>query len=101
MSDREATLRRLAAEVDDHDAVNDAFLAKSFTDLLLVVDAAGEVPPSLRERLADHGLRPAGEVYEEGAAGEARSAVGDVGDGTRHQFVDVETRGEHQSYVVE
>jgi hypothetical protein len=41
----------------------------------------------------------ANEVY--GEDGSDVSFAGTVGDTARHQFVDVRTRGDHQSYVVE
>lgn len=99
--DRTAELRGLAADLRECEAVADAWLAKSFTDRLLVVDLAGgeRVPDALRERLQAHDLYGANEVYGTDA-GDA-SFAGAVGDATRHQFVDVQTRGDHQSYVVE
>jgi hypothetical protein len=99
--DRTAELRRLAADVREDAAVADAWLAKSFTDRLLVVDLTTEtVPDHVRERLHEHDCYGANEVYDTDA-GDA-SFAGVVGDdATRHQFVDVRTRGDHQSYVVE
>jgi len=101
MTDRQAELRTLAGELTDSEAISDAFLAKSFTDQLLIVDVRdGEpLPPEVVDRLADRDLLPADEVYGEDAANQ--SATGDVGDATRHHFVDVRTRGSHRSYVVE
>ena len=101
MTDREAELRDLADRVRDRDAVADAWLAKSFTDRLLVVDVRAEatLPTDLRRELADRDLRGANEVYGETA--DDPSFAGDVGDGERHQFVDVRTRGDHRSYVCE
>ena len=102
MTDRETELHRLAAELRDHETIDDAFLAKSFTDRLLVVDlnaADRTVPDELVSLLEAHGCRGANEVY--GRDGETRSSTGAFGGATRHQFVDTETRGEHQSYVVE
>jgi len=101
MSDREAQLRRLAAELSDNQAVEDAFTAKSFTDLLVIVDVRRQetVPEDIVERLADHDCYGADRVYGDDA--ENHSFVGDVGEGTRHHFVDVRTRGSHQSYVVD
>jgi hypothetical protein len=98
MSDREAELRELTAELQEHDAVIDTFLAKSFTDRLVIVDVGDDaVPAGVRDRLAEHDLSGADDVYgtDEG------SLAGDVGDATRHHFVDVRTRGSHQSYVVD
>ncbi|WP_157525808.1 hypothetical protein [Halorientalis sp. IM1011] len=98
--DRTAELRRLATDLREHDAVEDAWLAKSFTDRLLVVDLrTGSVPAEIRERLEEHDCYGANDVYETGEAD--ASFAGSVGDETRHQFVDVQTRGDHQSYVVE
>lgn len=101
MSDRTAELRRLAEEVREHDAVADAWLAKSFTDQLFVVDVAADetLPEGVESTLADHGLRGANEVYD--TDGPDTSFMGGVGEGSRHQFVDVRTRGDHQSYVLE
>ncbi|TQQ83631.1 hypothetical protein EGH24_02235 [Halonotius terrestris] len=101
MPDRATELRRLADEVADHDAIDDAFVAKSFTDLLVVIDCeAGEgFPAEIETRLRDHGLDGANDVY---ATTEGdQSSAGAVGEATRHQFVDTETRGDHQSYVVD
>jgi hypothetical protein len=101
-ADRETELRELAARARKFDAVEDAFLAKSFTDRLLVVDlnaADRTVPDELVSLLEAYGCRGANEVY--GRDGETRSSTGAFGGATRHQFVDTETRGEHQSYVVE
>jgi len=99
---REATLRELAERARDHDAVTDAFVAKSFTDLLVVVDLApGErtVPAELVDLFESHGCLGANEVYDRES--DDRSSAGGSDGGDRHQFVDTETRGEHQSYVVE
>jgi hypothetical protein len=112
MDDREATLRRLSRDLQAHDAVADAFLAKSFTDRLLIVDVAdgaapaadrsdGEVPRTVRERLVAHDCLPAAAVFEDDAAADGLSFQGTVGEATRHHFVDVRSRGEHRSYVVE
>ncbi|MFB6137217.1 MAG: hypothetical protein ABEJ42_02605 [Halobacteriaceae archaeon] len=113
MTDRREALESLAADLRERDDVADAFVAKSFTDHLLVLDVHGEaVPADVRDRLAERDLRGVGEVYgdgeaEDGAAGGAgapsapASTAGAVGDATRHQFVDCRTRGEHQSYVVD
>jgi hypothetical protein len=101
MTDRQSELRALATELTDYDAITDAFLAKSFTDQLLIVDVRdGEpLPTDVVDRLADHDLRTADSVYGDDAANQA--AIGDVGAATRHHFVDVQTRGSHRSYVVE
>ncbi|MDS0476249.1 hypothetical protein [Natrinema sp. 1APR25-10V2] len=101
MSDREATLRDLAATLREHDAVSDAFIAKSFTDQQLILDLADgdSLPPDLADLLADHDLRGANEVYGNGRTDP--SFAGDLEGATRHQFVDTRTRGDHQSYVVD
>jgi hypothetical protein len=100
MTDREAELERLVERARRHDAVEDAFLAKSFTDRLVVVDLdAGEsLPRELVTLFAAHDCHGADEVY--GWSSDDASA-GEHGDVTRHQFVDHRTRGEHQSSVVE
>lgn len=101
MTDRGAELRRLVARLSEREAVEDAYLAKSFTDRLLVVDlrAGASVPPDLVALLAEHDLYGANEVYDR--EGTDRSFMGSVGGANRHHFVDVRTRGDHQSYVVE
>lgn len=100
MSDREATLRQVTAELAEHEHVADAFLAKSFTDRLVIIDVTDSdvIPGELTDRLADHDLRRASEVYGDD---DRASFAGDVGDAIRHHFVDVRTRGTQQSYVVE
>lgn len=99
MSDREAELRQLLAEIRDHEAVDDAFLAKSFTDRLVIIDVSdgGSVPADVADRLAEHELRGAADVYGD----DEGSAFGGGGNATRHHFVDVQTRGSHHSYVVD
>ncbi|MBZ6494987.1 hypothetical protein [Natrinema longum] len=101
MTDREALLQDLARRLREYDAVNDAFLAKSFTDRHLILDLEDghSLPGELRDLLADHDLQGANEEYDTG--GDDPSFAGDLEDGTRHQFVDTRTRGDHQSYVVE
>ncbi|WP_226004769.1 hypothetical protein [Natrinema salinisoli] len=101
MTDREATLEDLAARLREREAVSDAFLAKSFTDRLLVLDLEDgtALPAEIRDLLADHDLRGANEVY--GNERDDPSLAGDLSDATRHQFVDTRTRGDHQSYVVD
>lgn len=100
MSDQEAELRNLIADLRDHDAVAGAFLAKSFTDRLVIVDLDGDdaVPADVEARLAEYDLHGADEVYGNDEGG---SFAGEIGDTTRHHFVDVRTRGSHQSYVVD
>jgi len=100
-TDRGADLRELAADVAEEPVVADAWLAKSFTDRVLVVtvEPDAELPDGIREQLAAHGLRGANEVYD--SDGPDPSAMGTAGEGRRHRFVDVRTRGEYQSYVVD
>jgi hypothetical protein len=101
MTDREEQLRGVAAEVSDHQAIDDAFTAKSFTDLLVIVDVEGmeTVPDDVVKLLAEYDCYGADRVY--GDDGGNHSFLGDVGNGTRHHFVDVRTRGSHQSYVID
>ncbi|WP_255152504.1 hypothetical protein [Halorarius halobius] len=96
-ADRGALLARLR----DHDAVVDAWDAKSFTDRLVVLelDAGASVPRDVRATLADHGFRGSNAVYDTDA--DHPSFAGTVGGVDRHRFVDTRTRGDHQSYVVE
>jgi hypothetical protein len=100
MSDRRATLEAVTEHLCEYDAIVDAFLAKSFTDRLLIVDVeTGEnLPPAAVELLHEHDLRGIDSLDDESA--QIRSAVGDVGGATRHHFVDVQTRGSHQSDTV-
>lgn len=100
MDERKAKLDELVADICEHEAIADAFLAKSFTDRLVIIDVGecDEVPESVVERLAENGLHAAEGVYGDD---EDSSFAGSLGDGARHHFVDVQTRGSHQSYVVE
>ena len=101
MSDRATELRALAEQISEHDGVADAWTAKSFTDRIFVVEVpAGEALPDPVERtLAAHDCLGADEVYEmEGVDGP--DFAGDLADGRRYRFVDVQSRGELQSYVV-
>jgi len=101
MADRRTELEGLVDEIEERDAVDNAFVAKSFTDQLVVVDCrAGEgLPAAVEERLREHGLAAANDVYA--TTGGEGSSAGAVGEATRHQFVDTETRGDHRSYVVD
>lgn len=101
MTDRAAELRDLVEEIREHDAVDDAFVAKSFTDRLVVVDLHCDqpFPEALESVLRDSGLRGANTVYADDDTD--RSFAGSVGNTTRHQFIDMQTRGDHQSYVVD
>ena len=101
-TDRETELRSLAERARADESVADAFVAKSFTDLLVVVDLETDterVPPELISLLESHGCEGANTVYDRDA--EDGSSAGAFDGATRHQFVDSETRGEHQSYVVD
>jgi hypothetical protein len=100
VTDREAELRQLTADLRNHGAIDDAFLAKSFTDRLVIVDVddGADVPSGVSERLAEVDLRPADAVYGDDAGS---SFAGAIGGATRHHFVDVRTRGSHRSYVVD
>jgi len=94
----ETELRDPAAELRQRDAIADTFVAKSFTDRHLIVDGeADSVPADVSARLAAHDLRGADEVY---GSGEGGSFAGELGEATRHHFVDSRTRGDHHSYVV-
>jgi hypothetical protein len=101
MTDRESTLRELASRAREYDAVADAFLAKSFTDRMIVVDLCGAdaVPEELVALLEANGCYGANEVYDRDA--EDGSSAGTVDGADRHEFVDTETRGDHRSYVVD
>jgi uncharacterized protein CbrC (UPF0167 family) len=99
--DRAVRLRELADELCDHEAVADAWLAKSFTDRLFVVDLEpdADLPAEVVDRLAAHDCYGANEVYD--VDEDAGSFAGAVAGANRHQFVDVRTRGDHRSYVLE
>lgn len=101
MSDRRERLQQVVADLREYDCIDDAFLAKSFTDQLLILDVeqGAAIPEPVLETLRANDLRGIESVYGEDS--EAHSVVGDVGDVTRHHFVDVQTRGSHQSYVVD
>jgi len=101
MCDRAGELGALAAELCNRPDVLDAWTAKHFTDRLFVVevDPAARLPPGVRDRLHDHDLREANEVYDLGAAD--ADFAGTLADGRRYRFVDVRERGQLQSYVVD
>jgi len=100
MADRERELRELAEDIAASDGVSDAWLAKSFTDLLLVIEVAdGAVPDDLVETLADRGLVGYNEFHDVSADDPA--TAGTVAGGDRYRFVDRRSRGTQQSYVVE
>ena len=100
-TDRRTELGELADRISESDPVTDAWLAKSVTDLLLVVDVRRDeqLPPEIETLLAEYDFRGAHEVYD--TDGPDSSFIGGYGDASRHQFVDVQTRGEHQSYVLD
>jgi len=102
MSDRAAALSALADRLVDREGVADAWTAKSFTDRLFVVEVPsdGRLPDAVRETLHDRDLREADEVYGMEGTDDADFA-GDLTGGRRYRFVDVRSRGEMQSYVVE
>lgn len=82
-----------------HEAIEDAFYAKSFTDRLLVLDlSGGEVPDDIVEVLNKRDFYSAADVYEEL---DRDQPVGKASGANRRHFVDVRTRGSHQSYVVD
>lgn len=101
MTDREQELRQLSDDLQKHDAIVDAWTAKSFTDRLFVVEVetGTELPADVHEKVLDHGLRGYNEVHDVSAADDA--FAGELDRGDRYQFVDVRTRGQLQSYVVE
>jgi hypothetical protein len=101
MSDRRAELRALAADLRDRSRVADAWLAKSFTDRLFVVELeSGEsLPAPVESTVRAAGLEPYNELHDVPAADAA--FAGDVAGSRRFQYVDVESRGSLQSYVVE
>lgn len=101
MSDRAERLRALAVDLVGRADVTDAWTAKHFSDRLFVVEVAPEtsLPDEVRERLHKHDLREANEVYDVDASD--ADYAGPLSDGRRYRFVDVRSRGELQSYVVD
>lgn len=101
MTDRKQELRALSTQLCEHDTVVDAWTAKSFTDRLFVVEieTGTDLPVDVQERVLDHGLQGYNEVHNVDAADDA--FAGELDRGDRYQFVDVRTRGQLQSYVVE
>lgn len=99
MSAREADLRELIAELCEIDVVALAFLAKSFTDRLVIVDVGPDVEMSdeIVARLEAYDFRGADEVY---GGDERGSFAGEAAGSTRHHFVDIRARGFHQPSVV-
>lgn len=101
VTNRRENLRSLAERVARRENVRDAWLAKSFTDRLFVVEVGPDatLPTDVETELRDAGLRGADEVYDEDAPDAAYA--GRLEDARRYRFVDCETRGDLQSYVVE
>jgi hypothetical protein len=101
MDDREVALREIADDLVEREAVADAWLAKSFTDRLFVVElqADEELPVPIREELLTAGLQPYNDLHDVPAVDAA--FAGDLAGARRYRFVDVQSRGSLQSYVVE
>ena len=102
MSERGEKLRGLAERLQGEDGVRDAWVAKSFTDRLLVVVTPPErsLPSNVRRMLRDWNLQGYDEVYDISGATDA-SFGGHTADGEWYRFVDVRDQGELQSYVVD
>lgn len=100
MSDRRAELDALAERLTDRPNIHDAYLAKSFTDRLLVVERppGDPVPEAVVETLAAQDCLPASEVYDDDRP---QTPFAGAGDHEQYRFVDVQSRGDMQSYVVE
>ncbi len=100
MSDQRERLAAVTEQLLGYDVVTDAFLAKSFTDRLLIVDVteSAQLPADALELIHEHDFGALDSLDTDDE--QHRSAVGDVGGATRHHFVDMQTRGAHQSYVV-
>lgn len=90
MDDRERAVRSLAAELSARNGVTDAWTAKSFTDLLVVV----EIPPGKDCQTPSSTDWPT-------AVWSGPAFAGELDDCRRYRFVDTESRGNHRSYVVE
>lgn len=101
MSDRREELKALAEELAERGDVQDAWLAKSFTDRLFIVEVPpeAELPAAVKSTLSDAGLRGADEVYD--ADGPDAGYAGHLEESHRYRYVDCETRGDLQSYVVD
>ena len=101
MTDRATELRDLAAEISQREDIQDAWTAKSFTDRILVVEVPPneQLPNSIQRTLAAHDCLGADEVYEMTGV-DGPDFAGNLADGRRYRFVDVQSRGELQSYVV-
>lgn len=99
--DRGERLRALADDLADREDVVDAWTAKSFTDRLLVVEVepGWGLSPAVEKRLREHDLRGYNEVHDTGV--DDPSFAGELPGGDRYRFVDLQSRGELQSYVVD
>jgi hypothetical protein len=102
MTDRGEKLRGLAEQLKDEEGVRDAWVAKSFTDRLLVVVTPPDerLPSTVRLLLRSWNLRGYEEVYDLDGATDANFG-GHTADGEWYRFVDVRDQGELQSYVVD
>ncbi len=101
MSERRQELETLVERCQRRDGVLDAWLAKSFTDLLVVVEVPEDegLPADLVADLAAADVVGFNEVH--GVPAPDSASAGAVTDRERFRFVDLESRGTHQSYVVE
>lgn len=74
MTDRKAKLRDLADELRERNCVDDAFVAKSFTDRLLIVDVTreGSIPVDIERELTALDLRGVDDAYGDGARSSVR-----------------------------
>lgn len=101
MANRETELRDLSTALCELEVVEDAWLANSFTDRLLIVDLqpGASLPSEARDLLSEHHLIGFNEVYN--VDNNDDSLVGSTTGINRHQFVDIQTRGKHQSYVID
>jgi hypothetical protein len=101
MDDREVALREIAEDLRERESVADAWLAKSFTDRLFVVELTDDesLPSAIENELVEAGLRPYNDLHDVPAMDAA--FAGDLDGAKRYRFVDVQSRGSLQSYVVE
>jgi hypothetical protein len=101
MSDRRAVLDSMVERCRRAEGVEDAWVAKNFTDLLLVVEVQDSeaVHADLVVALEAHDLVGYNEVH--GVSATDPATAGTVADRERYWFVDLAARGTQQSYVVE
>lgn len=101
MDDHDHELRTLASRCAQRECVLDAWVAKSFTDLLLVLEVAegDTLSADIREWLAEQDLVGYNELHDVAAADPA--SAGELPDRDRYRFVSLDSRGRQQSYVVE